>query len=528
MTRLAFAFLIVCGIVRAEGELRFAVHHEPKSLHPLLAADDASEALRYLASGSLIRVNRLTGALEPELAQSWNITPDSRSITFQLRPGISFSDGTPFGAADVVFTFAQLGSAALHPAVAESFSVGGALPKVTASGNLSVTVQFGSPVAGMERLFDQLSIVSGRSPLKERASLGPFILATYRPGVEILLDKNPKYWKKDAAGRQLPYLDHVRIAIQANREIELDRFRKGELDLINSLDPEIADRLAKEMPSAVQDGGPSTDVEFLWFNLAPRSPAPQYKQEWFRNVVFRQAVSAAINRDDLSRVVYRGHAKPAVGPFSSANRFWFNQKLAPHRFDPSGALQLLTAQGFQKKGDVLSDKAGHSVEFSLMTSAGNKTRERMAAMIQQDLQSIGIKLNLVTLDFSSLLDRLTKTSDYEACLLGLKNVDSDPNEMMNVLLSSGRQHAWNPAQVEPATGWEAEIDSLLRAQAASSDRQKRKQLFDQVQQILRREQPYIYLTNQNSLTAIGPRVKGSHPAAIYPQTFWNIESLSVK
>ena len=138
---------------------------------------------------------------------------------------------------------------------------------------------------------------------------GPFTLAENRPVVELLLKRNPKYWNP-------PLIDQIRIPIQQNREIELNRFRRGELDLINNLDPESFDRLAKEIPAAVHDNGPSTNVDFLWFNLKPASSLPQYKKDWFQSTAFRQAVSAAINREDLCRVVFRGHARAAVGPFS--------------------------------------------------------------------------------------------------------------------------------------------------------------------------------------------------------------------
>jgi peptide/nickel transport system substrate-binding protein len=528
MIRLLFTFLFLAAPAQAAQELRFALHHEPKTLNPLAAADDASATLSYLTAGVLVRINRLTQEPEPGIAQSWKVSADHRSITFEIRQGLVFSDGTPFSAADISATLAQLANPALHSPLADALTVSSALPTVTTQSPRLVTLTFASPVFGMERLFDSLPIVSSKSPLKERASLGPFYLDTYKPGVELLLKRNPHYWKKDAAGKQLPYLDTVRIAIQSNPEIELNRFRAGEFEIMNSIDPESYDRLSKDMPKTVRDNGPSTNVEFFWFNLAPQSPVPQYKKDWFQSVVFRHAVSSAINREDISRVVYRGHASPAVGPFSPANRFWFDAKLAPHKFDPSGSLKSLQAAGFQKKGDILMDRAGHPVEFSVITRAGNKSRERTAALIQQDLQQLGIKLNIVTLDFQSLIERLTQSSQYEACLYGLTNVDPDPNELMNVLLSSGRQHGWNPGQKTPATPWEAEIDKLLQAQAAEPIRAKRKQLFDQVQQIMRREEPYIYLVNTNSLSAISPKVQGAHPASFYPETFWNIEQLSVK
>ena len=127
---------------------------------------------------------------------------------------------------------------------------------------------------------------------------------------------------------------------------------------------------------------------------------------------------------------------------------------------------------------VLCDREGHPVEFSLITNSGNKARERMSAMIQQDLAAIGIKMNLVTLDFRSLIERISQNLRYEACLLGLTNYDLDPNSQMNVWLSSASNHQWYPNQPKPATAWEAEVDRLMQAQASTVAREKRKEYFD--------------------------------------------------
>ena len=136
---------------------------------------------------------------------------------------------------------------------------------------------------------------------------------------------------------------------------------------------------------------------------------------------------------------------------SPANKKWFNAKLTPDRFDPASAAKRLADAGFALQGNILRDSSGHPVEFSVITNAGNKAREQMAAMIQQDLAKLGIKLNIVTLDFPSLIARMTRSLDYETCLLGLVNVDMEPNELMNVLLSSASNHPWNPSQKTPAT-----------------------------------------------------------------------------
>src|SRR5207302_1447538 len=215
--------------------------------------------------------------------------------------------------------------------------------------------------------------------------------------------------KKDQDGKPLPYLDSVRLDIQRNRDIELLRFRRGEIHLIDVLDAEYFDRLQKETPAVAHDAGTGLDSEFVWFNQVPTAPF-----------------------------------------------------------------------------------------------AENKTREQMVAMIQQDLSQIGIKVNLVTLDFPSLIERITRTYDYEACLLGLVNTDLDPNSQMNVWLSSAENHQWNPKQSKPATAWEAELDRLMRAQASATSDKKRKADWDRVQQIVGEQQPFIYLVNKDAMSAVSP------------------------
>jgi len=507
------------------GELHFALRSEPKTFNPMLVDDEASETIRYLTGGVLIRVNRKTQALEPELATSWKVLEGGKKINFRLREGLSFSDGAPFTAEDVASTMRALMDPNLHSPTGDSFRSSQGSVRVDSPKAREVSVEFPAPVAGLERLFDQVAIVSSHSPKKEMAVLGPFMVSEYKSGSYILLRRNPSYWKKDGQGRKLPYLDSIRLDIQQNRDLELLRFKRGELQLINNLDASYFETLTKEAPGAARDIGPSLDSEQVWFNQVARAPIPEFKKKWFLSTNFRVAVSEAINREDLCRVVFGGHARPAVGPVSPANLFWFNKSLQPHPHDVQGALRRLQQDGFQFDGHILRDAEGRAVEFSVITNAGNKYREQMAAMVQQDLQQIGIHLSIVTLDFPSLIERISRTFDYELCLLGLVNVDLDPNAQMSVWLSSSSNHAWNPEQKSPATPWEAEIDRLMQAQASATDQTRRKTYFDQVQKIAWEQQPFIYLVNKNALAAISPSLANTSPVVLRPQTFWNVETL---
>src|SRR5713101_7280731 len=183
-TFLAFSFVMCWAtVVRAEwagqsgGELHFCLHGEPKTFNPLLVEEDSSETIRYLTGGVLIRLNRQTQALEPGLAVSWKVSQEGRRIAFRLRSGLRFSDGTLFTAEDVAYTMKALMDPQLHSPTGDSFRSGEGQVDVQSPSRESVVVPFPGPVAGLERLFDQVAFLSAHSPKKEM----PFLaLSTLR------------------------------------------------------------------------------------------------------------------------------------------------------------------------------------------------------------------------------------------------------------------------------------------------------------------------------------------------------------
>ncbi|HTB19023.1 MAG TPA: ABC transporter substrate-binding protein [Bryobacteraceae bacterium] len=528
LIRIAIVLLLGGAVVTGAGnELRFCLRTDPKTFNPLLVEDESSATVRFLTGGVLIRLNRYTQELEGELATKWKVSENGRRIDFELRHGVRFSDGTPFTCQDVAYTMRRLMDPALHSPVSDPLRSAPGDVETKCAGPSEATVRFPGAVADLAAQFDQVAMVSATSPQKEAAVLGPFELGEYKPGAYVLLRRNPNYWKRDGNGHALPYLDSIRLDIQQNRELELLRFRRGELDIINKLDPDMYDRLSSEMPHAVADAGPSLDWETVFFNQVDGAPLPEYKRAWFRSADFRRAISEGIRRDDIVRIVYHGHARAAVGPVSVANRFWLNPAMKPGSGSEAAALALLQRAGFRREGGALLDSAGNKVEFSMITNAGNKLHERMLALIQQDLARLGIQLNVVVLDFPSLIERISRTFNYESVLMAFTNVDLDPSAQMNIWLSSAANHQWNPSQKTPASAWEAEIDKLMQAQNAAQDPKKRKASFDQVQQIVADQVPILFLVNPNALSAVAPNVKNVTPAVLAPHIFWNADRLQV-
>jgi peptide/nickel transport system substrate-binding protein len=205
---------------------------------------------------------------------------------------------------------------------------------------------------------------------------------------------------------------------------------------------------------------------------------------------------------------------------------WVNRSIPQPARSLERARALLKTAGFSWKPDgTLVDARGDAVEFSIVTNAENKQRIAMATIIQDDLKQLGMSVHVVTLELRTLVDRLLKTHDYEACVLGLGAGDGTPNAEMNVWLSSGGTHLWNPEQSRPATAWEAEIDTLMRRQMTTVDSGARKRLYDRVQELVAQNLPLICLVSPNVLVGANKSLSNFRPAVLDHHTLWNVEEL---
>jgi peptide/nickel transport system substrate-binding protein len=509
---------------RQPGELAWAIRYDPKTFDPAKVDEQASELVRYLTGGVLLRLNRQTQELEPQLAESYSISPQGTLIVFKLRGGLRFSDGAALTSADVAWSLRRVLAPETHAIVAEDFLSPGEVT-IDTPDKLTVWVHLPKRVIGVGNIFDDIAIEPANRPSEGRVTSGPFTVTDYKRGQYVRLSRNLHYWRRDAAGVQLPYATGVRLDILNNREQEIALFLRGEFDLIDGLSPDYFAILAQKSPQSVHDLGASLNTEQLWFNQSSAAPLPEFERAWFQNQGFRVAVSEAIHRADLARIAYDGHATSAFGFVSPANTIWHNNDLKYPHESINDANRMLAASGFHRSGNQLYDFAGHPVKFSILTNAGNAARQKMATMIQQDLAATGMQVMIVALDFPALIERLMHKQDYEACLLGVTNAVPDPSSMMNMWLSSSPNHQWNPSEKTPATAWEAEIDRQMQLQASSPSQHARKLAVDRVQQVVADQQPFIYLVYPNILQAVSPQLRGVRPSILSPRTVWNIDSL---
>ena len=530
-TRISIGALLLTALpvltqtpAKAPNELAWAIRYDPKTFDPAKVDDQSSELVRFLTGGVLLRINRVTQQVEPDLAESYTASPDGRVLTFHLRHGLRFSDGSELTSRDAAWSIGRVLAPATAAPTGEEFLAPKDV-KVETLDALTVRVTLPKRVVAIARVFDEIAIEPADRPSEAHVTCGPFTLADYRRGRSVHLKRNPNYWRHDAANAQLPYLSGIRLDVLNNREQEIASFQRGDYDLIDNLPAEYFTVLSKRNPRAVRDLGPSLNTEQMWFNESPASPLPAHEKAWFTNRAFRVAISQAIHRADLARIAYDGHATPAYTFISPANTPWYNKSLNYPHEDVAAATRLLAANGFHLSGKTLYDAASHPVKFSILTNAGNAARQKMATLIQQDLAALGIEITIVSLDFPALIERLMHTQDYQACLLGLSNVDPEPNSMMNVWLSSSPNHQWSPSEKTPATPWEAEIDKQMQIQSSSLSGPERKRAVDQVQQIVADQQPFIYLVHPNMLYAVSPQLIGVQPAVLSPGLVWNIDMI---
>jgi len=544
--------LVTAGEVgRYGGGLVVAERTEPKTLNPVVSVDSTSREVIGRMTADLIHINRQTLKTEPALARSWSVSRDGRSYTLKLRRGLRFSDGHPLDADDVVFTFRAYLDEKVNSPQRDLLMVGGAPILVTKLDADTVRFDLAQPYAAAERLFDGLAILPrhllerayregklgdtwGLSTAPaEIAGLGPFRLKGYVPGQRLVLERNPYYWKLDRRGDRLPYLDEITFLFVASEDAQVMRFESGETDMVSRLSSDnfsVLERQRKERGYRLEDLGPGLEYNFLFFNQndlgAKDLPQVAAKQAWFRDRRFRQAVSAAVDRAAIVRLVYHGRGAALWSPVTPGNRLWMDDEL-PH---PSRSLdharELLRSAGFTWKGDgALLDARGQAVEFTIVTSAGNTERNEMATLIENDLSQLGMTVHIVPIEFRALLDRLFRSYDYEACVLGLVSGDADPNPEMNVWLSSGGTHVWHVGESKPATPWEAEIDRLMKQQLTMLSYPRRKRLYDRVQALIAEQEPIVSLASPDILVGAKEGLGNFRAAVLDPYTLWNAEEL---
>jgi peptide/nickel transport system substrate-binding protein len=540
----------------AGGNLVVALANDPASFNRLFSTGVANTLITDRMSADLVHINRLTFEVEPSLAKSWEPQPDGRSYLVRLRRGLKFSDGSPFTADDVMFTFQVIADPEAAVPLADQVKVDGEFPAVTKIDDYTVKFSYRRPVGMGLRSLDSVPIVPRSRLLKayqqkaiaaawgpatvpgDVVGLGPFRLRDYQRGVKVVLEKNPYYWKRDKASQPLPYLDTITFLVLPDRNAEALRFQAGELDLVNALNPENYAALRRNQNSGytVRDLGPGISFDFLWFNLntgtGPNNKPwidPE-KRALFEKAEFRRAVSHAINRAGISRSVLLGLATPQYGPVSPGNSVWYDKQLPATEYSPQKARELLAKAGLvDRNGDGVLEfgASARPLEIVLLTARGNAVREKTAQILQNDLAAAGIRLTVQTLLPNEIAARFLGSFDYEAILFGFTTTDVAPDSQSDMWYSSGSFHLWHPHQKKTSRAWEAEMDTLTAELVRSLDPAARIRTFTRFQRLWVEQMPAIPTVVPNILAGWKTRLGNVRPSVLMPHLMWNAEQLTV-
>jgi peptide/nickel transport system substrate-binding protein len=532
------------------GKLVVSLRGEPTSFDLLVAARTPEQRVTVLTQAPLVRVNPVTNEIEPRLATSWTASPDQLTWTLRLREGVVFSDGAPFTAEDVAFTFDALNDPKLASPVASALLVAGKPLGVHVIDAHTVAVKFPSPFGPTLRILDGLpmlpkhklggALAAGTlrdawgpsTAVSEVVGLGPFVLTENTPGQAMRFVRNPHYWAVDDRGHRLPYLDEVDVEIVPDQNAETVRLGAGDLDVTNDfIRPEdiapLRDLAGKGRVTLVE-AGVGLDPSALWFNLSSESRVAK-DRPWLQREELRHAISLAVDRQAIVDSVYLGLGVPIAGPVTPGYGTWYADAAPVPVRDLARARTLLASAGLSARdaSGMLQDATGRPAHFSILTQKGKTERERTGSLLAAQLKAIGLDVDVVLLDPNALLAHLY-ADDYDAIYFGSVTPSVDPASNLQFWLSSGSFHVWNLHEAQgPATAWESQIDGLMAKQAAMLDEGERHRLFASAQQLFAEHMPALYFVAPKVTIAVSRRLQGVEASIIQPSVLWNIDRLAV-
>lgn len=513
------------------GTLRYTLNGDPKTLNPAVAQETTSTAVVGDLFTGLTRIDLKTMEPVPDLAQSWEVYEEGRRYVFHLRKDVRWSDGEPFSADDVVFTYRDV---YLNEKIPNSTMdmLRGVLKTPEDIRNFvrkldDYTVEFrlpspfapflgvlSSPILPKHKLEKYvkdgnfMSAWNVNTDPKDLVGTGPYVIERYIKGQVVEYTANPYYYMKP-----LPYIKHKVAYIVQDPDTALIKFSQGAVDYVG-IRPQDLNQVTSLKGINLYDLGTTPAINFLVFNQNPKAKIPPYKLKWFQNRDFRVALSHAIDREGICYLVYNGLAEPLYGPITPANRPYYEEGLFPkYEYDLKKARSMLEKLGFKDRdGDgILEDNQGHKLEIVILTNAGNREREMIGNMIKEDFEKIGVKVIFRSIDFNTLVSKLTSPPyDWEAVIIGLTG-SMDPYFGRNVWHSSGTLHVWNPMQKSPTTQWEQQVDKLIDDAARELDFKKRLELYREAFRIIAWQQPMLFIAAPKSMLASYPKFGNFFP-----------------
>ncbi|MFN4227661.1 MAG: ABC transporter substrate-binding protein [Candidatus Ratteibacteria bacterium] len=530
---------------RLKNTLLLSTSSDPKSFNPIIAKETSTTMITGFIFEGLTRINGVTLKVEPALALKWEVDKSGKIWRFYLRKDVLWNDGEKFTADDVVFTFNKLiYNDKIPTSSRDIFTIEGKRIKVNKIDNYTVEFilpekfapflqllgQEILPKHKLEKIVNEGKFTSSWGVNEKGENIvgtGPYKIKEYRPGEWIILKKNQYYWKKDKSGFTLPYIETIVFQIIPDPNMAILKFRTGEIDIlsIRGQDYYVLKPLEKDKNFTIYDIGPSLGSEFLALNQNIDAKIPDYKKEWFSDINFRKCIAYSIDRNSIIKNVYAGFGTPQYGPMNSSCGFFYNDKIKKYEYDLDKAKEFLIKSGFFWKENILYDKKGNRVEFTIITNSNNFERIQIGNIIQNDLEKLGMRVNLLPMDFNTLVNKLTISKDWEGVIIGLTG-GIEPHGGKNVWHSKGQLHFWNFGNKRNYKT-EKEIDQLFEKGTKYLEPEIRKKIYDKWQDIVTDYLPLIYTANSNVIYAVRNKFENLK-ITVYGGVLHNIEEIKIK
>jgi peptide/nickel transport system substrate-binding protein len=459
---------------------------------------DASshEAAGYVFNG-LVRYDRNL-KLEGELAESWEISPDGRKITFHLRKGVKWHDGAPFTSDDVMFTYRRMIDPRTPTAYGEDFRQ---VRLAAAPDPHTFVVEYSRPFApalaswGMhvlpKHLLEKYPDIS-KSPLnKKPVGTGPYRFVEWKTGEKVVFDVSPDYFE----GK--PYIARVISRVIPDQATMFLELKSGTVDIMTLTPPQYVRQTetAEFRKSFNRYKYTASGYTYLGFRLS---------HPFFKDRRVRQAIAHVADKKSLIDGVLLGMGQEATGPYKPGT--WaFNPGVKKYPHDPGRAKALLAEAGWKEKDGVLV-KDGQPFEFTVLTNAGNDARAKTAAILQQNLAEVGIRMKIRTVEWAAFINEFIDKRKFDAVILGW-NITPDPDQF-DIWHSSKT----GPKELNHVGFANPEVDRLLDEGRSTFDLEKRKKAYFRIQEILAEEQPYVFLYVPEALPVVHHRFRGIVPA----------------
>lgn len=518
---------------------------EPASWNPIVSRSKADRRIFGYIFESLFTPHGVTTEITPVLAKNWEFSNNDLTITIHLREDVQWNDGEPFTAEDVIFTLDVIYDENVQTTSRRSMTFADQPVQYQALDQYTVQLDLPTPAPSIftsfpviipkHKLYDiwksgKLNETWGvDTPIEDIVGTGPFKIAQYKPGERVIMSANEYYWRKDPQGKSLPYIKLWVREIVDNQETQALKFENGEIHWID-VQPVDYERMLENAEAGnytLYNGGPQFNTLFATFNMNPRNPNLErepWKLEWFTNLHFRRAVAFALDKQTMINQVYAGLGSPQWSFISAPNQFYLNEDLPTYPFDLQKAREELKAGGFSwnDQGELI-DQNGRVVEFILTTGSGNLVREGCLNIIINDLSKLGMKVHPQAIDFNKVVSQLMSEFNWDLILIGITG-GIEPNSLASIWQSNGKMHMWNPGQKSPATEWEVRLDELFDLGATTMNPEKRREYYNEAQEIVASQVPVIYTVTRNALVAVRNTVQNVEFSA-YGGLTWNIEEI---